>query len=217
MKGSWTVTFSDLLTLLLTFFVFMIAVSVFKTPQYKEFWRQFQQMDKQAQTKRATNSNRFQLIKGLRLPMLTPEAEQLMVKLESTFTDSDFDGMNVFCDENKINLSISEELGFDGGSAVLKEGAKPLLLKLIKPIAGTKFDINVEGHSDSQTSPGVNNVDLSLQRALSVVRFLIANGMDKKKLSVSGYGPYRPVASDDTPEGRMKNRRVEVNIMINNN
>jgi chemotaxis protein MotB len=214
--GSWTITFSDMLTLLLTFFVFIIAVSVFKSPEYKEFWKLYQLQAQQKQAKGATASAKFALIKDLKLPALGPEAEQMLGEMEEAFADSDFEGADVYCDENKISLMVSEQLSFDGGKYDLKEEVKPLLAKLVGPIGRSKFDVNIEGHTDSQTSPGIDNMDLSLNRALSVARFLIGSGVDKKKISVSGYGPYRPVASNDSPDGRRLNRRVEVNVIIAN-
>jgi outer membrane protein OmpA-like peptidoglycan-associated protein len=59
-------------------------------------------------------------------------------------------------------------------------------------------------------------MELSLNRALAVARFLIENGLDKRKVSVSGYGPHRPIADNAVLEGRRRNRRVEMNIIINN-
>jgi chemotaxis protein MotB len=214
--GSWTITFSDMLTLLLTFFVFIIAVSVFKTPEYKEFWKLYQAKELQKQTRGGAATRKFQLIKGLKLPPLSADAEKLLSDVEETFVNSDFEGANVYCDENKVSLAISEQLGFDGGKSELKENVKPMLMKLIGPINRSKFDVNIEGHTDSQVSPGIDNMDLSLNRALSAARFLIKNGVDKTRISVSGYGPHRPAAPNNTQEGRQRNRRVEVNIIINN-
>lgn len=215
-EGTWTVTFSDMLTLLLTFFIFIIAVSVFRTPEYKEFWERYDRQEQQGQNKAATKSFRFELIKGLKFPKLNPDAEQMLTNLESTFANSDFEGANVYCDENKISMMISEQLSFTGGEYELKNEVKPFLLKLIPSINKTKFDISIEGHTDSDVSASVDNVDLSLKRALSVARFFIAHGIDQRKLSVAGYGPYRPAVSNLTVEGRQRNRRVEINIMINN-
>ncbi len=89
-----------------------------------------------------------------------------------------------------------------------------MLLKLVEPINKSKFDVDIEGHSDSQRHPKIDNMDLSLKRALEVARFLIAGGVQKQKISVSGYGPHRPIARNDTPEGRKTNRRVEFNVII---
>jgi chemotaxis protein MotB len=210
----WQITFSDMLILMLTFFVFIISISAFEIVEYKKFWKT---TDKDApEIKAKSKSFKFDLISGLKLPVLNAEADKLLTEIESTFDKSDFDGVSVFYDENKISLMVSEQLSFEGAKDQLKADIKPLLLKLVDPINKSKFDINIEGHSDTLVSPRIDNMKLSLNRALNVARFLIASGVDKKKVSVSGYGPYRPVASNNTPEGRQANRRVEVNVMIRN-
>lgn len=212
-EKKWTVTFTDMLTLLLTFFVFIIAVSSFKTKEYKEFWELYEKSEKKPVP---TKSFKAELIKGLHLPRLTRDAETLLNELEETFTESDFEGIDVNYNENKISLVVSEQLSFDGGSFDLKEQAKPELMQLIPVMEASKFDVNVEGHTDSLTSEKIDNMELSLNRALAVARFLMENGLDKRKVSVSGYGPYRPIADNKVLAGRMQNRRVEINIIINN-
>ncbi len=218
-EKQWELTFTDMLTLLLTFFIFIIAVSTFKTGTYKRFWKEVEQRGwgvgfggKQ----RPTQSYKFALIKGLKLPWMTPEAENMLDQLEDTFTRSDFQGVDVNYDENKISLAVSEQLSFGAGQDRLNEKAKPLLLKLIPVLQSSPFNVAVEGHTDALTTDKVDNMELSLERALTVARFLMQNGLDKNKISVSGYGPYRPIADNRLPEERQRNRRVEINIIINN-
>ncbi len=212
-ERQWQVTFSDMLTLLLTFFVFIIAVSTFKTEDYKRFWEVFQPVTAE---KKPTKSFTVDLIEGIKLPVMDREAETLLNELEETFTQSDFEGVNVHYNENKISLVVSEQLSFDGGSSDLKVSARPFIKELIPAMQKSPYNVGVEGHTDSLTAEKIDNMELSLNRALSVARFLIANGLDKQKISVSGYGPYRPAADNQKVEGRMRNRRVEINIMINN-
>jgi flagellar motor protein MotB len=64
-------------------------------------------------------------------------------------------------------------------------------------------------------SKKVDNLKLSLDRAVSIADFLIKNGVKKERISVSAYGQYRPLDTNLTAEGRSKNRRVEINIIIN--
>lgn len=218
-EKQWELTFTDMLTLLLTFFIFIIAVSTFKTIEYKRFWKSVEQKrwgvgigGKQP----PTQSNKFALIKGLKLPWMTPEAENMLNQLEDTFTRSDFQGVDVNYNENKISLAVSEQLSFGASQDQLNVKAKPLLLKLIPVIQSSPFNVAVEGHTDALATDKIDNMELSLDRALTVARFLIQNGVDKNKISVSGYGPYRPMADNRLPEERQRNRRVEINIIINN-
>ncbi len=209
----WEITFTDMLTLLLTFFVFIIAVSSFKTEDYKLFWKSFPLFPKEQPH---TKSFKVELIKGIKLPRLPREAEPLLNELEETFAKSSHAGVDVFYTENKISLVVSEELTFTGGRSQLKEEIKPMLAQLIPTMQATPFHVSVEGHSDAQTSEKIDNRLLSLDRALDVARFLVESGLDKQKISVSGYGPHRPIADNGTKEGRLRNRRVEINIIVNN-
>jgi outer membrane protein OmpA-like peptidoglycan-associated protein len=74
----------------------------------------------------------------------------------------------------------------------------------------------VEGHSDDQVAPGVDNMGLSLQRALAVARALVAGGLDRRRVAVAGYGPWRPLGDNRSQEGRRLNRRVEITVSIKN-
>jgi len=216
MEGhDWEITLSDMLTLLLTFFVFIISISSFKAVEYKKLWTAGEERAPE-KTDAATTSFQFELIKGLKGPRLNAQAEEILDQMEEIFKNSDFQGVDVYYDENKISLMVSEQLSFEGGEFELRKEAKPILTQLIEPINRSPFDVSIEGHTDSLTNPKIDNMELSLQRALVVARFLIANGVKKEKLSVSGYGPQRPIASNTNQEGRMLNRRVEVNIMVNN-
>jgi chemotaxis protein MotB len=216
-RSGWEITFTDMLILLLTFFVFIIAVSGFKDIEYKKFWETESTGETEKPPREPTTSSfTFELIKRLRLPKLSEEAVQLLIELAPLFTTSDFEGVDVNYDENKITLMVSEQLGFEDGEYDLKKEAKPLLLKLTDPINQSNFDVNIEGHVDDLTNPKIDNMELSLNRALVVARFLIANGVEKGKISVSGCGPYRPIDTNKTVEGRQRNRRVEIHIIIRN-
>jgi flagellar motor protein MotB len=216
-RSGWEITFTDILILLFTFLVFIIAVSSFEDIEYKKFWETESSGEAERPPREpATTSFMFDLIRGLKLPGLSEAAMQLLNELAPMFTNSDFEGVDVNYDENKITLMVSEQLSFEEDEYDLNKAVKPLLLKLVSPINQSKFDVNIEGHSDALINPRVNKMELSLNRALVVARFLIANGVDKGKISVSGYGPYRPIDTNKTVEGRQRNRRVEVHIIIRN-
>jgi len=119
---------------------------------------------------------------------------------------------------NKEGLRITlQEQGnlpfFESGKADLTEKMienidkiYPILKKL-----SNDYEIIVEGHTDNvpiYTRQFQSNWELSTARATSVVRYLISKGIDPKKISAIGYGEYRPIAPNDTPQNRQKNRRV---------
>ena len=105
---------------------------------------------------------------------------------------------------------------FDSGSAQIRPEFTPILEKIAEELMKIPNDIRIEGHTDNRpihTPMFPSNWELSAARATSVLRFLVKKGIDPSRLSAVGYGEFRPVASNDTPEGRAKNRRVEILIL----
>jgi len=131
-------------------------------------------------------------------------------------------------DDKQVSLQMAEkglvitfvaEVLFDSGKADVKKEADPILGKVAKVIRRkvSDRDIGIEGHTDNVPitySGWKSNWELSTARATSVLHNLIDNGgLEPEKLSAIGYGEYRPIASNDTDEGRQLNRRVEVVIL----
>jgi chemotaxis protein MotB len=115
-------------------------------------------------------------------------------------------------------LTVSAEKMFVSGSDALSPEGKSLLDKVFD-ICKTEFPTNyiyIEGHTDNQSLAVFewkSDRDFSFARALSVVRYFTNNkGMDPLRLSASGFGQYRPKATNDTKEGRRLNRRIEIVI-----
>lgn len=116
-----------------------------------------------------------------------------------------------------VELTLNGSLLFDSGSAELKAEANDLMMKIGMILEGYSTSvIEVEGHTDNvpiHTARFANNNELSDARALSVFDFLVANTIiSPANIKHSGRGEYVPVADNATPEGRAKNRRVEIKI-----
>lgn len=120
--------------------------------------------------------------------------------------------------EKGLVITFVAEVLFDSGKAKLRKESFPSLDKVISILKREAIanDIGVEGHTDNEPikfSRWKTNWELSAQRALSVVYYLEENGISPLRLSAIGYGEHRPVASNDTAEGRQTNRRVEIVIL----
>jgi chemotaxis protein MotB len=122
--------------------------------------------------------------------------------------------------EGKLTLTMVESILFDSGKADVKEEG----LRALEKVAGVLKNIQdqeiiVAGYTDNVQIGGnlariyPTNWELSAARAISVVKILVADGVDPRFLSASGYGEYRPVADNETPEGRAQNRRMEIILM----
>ncbi|NPA80702.1 MAG: OmpA family protein [Thermotogae bacterium] len=105
---------------------------------------------------------------------------------------------------------VLRNIFFDFDSAELKPESKLELERLVKLLKrNPQLKIVIEGHTDIVGSEEYNQ-KLSERRAEAVARYLISRGIDPKRIKTVGYGSKRPIASNDTPEGRAKNRRVEI-------
>jgi len=105
---------------------------------------------------------------------------------------------------------------FDSGSAEIKPEFLPILNKIAEELIKIPNEIRIEGHTDNRpinTPRYPSNWELSTARAASVARYLVRKGIDPKRISIAGYGELKPIASNDTPEGRARNRRVEILIL----
>ena len=120
--------------------------------------------------------------------------------------------------ERGLVLTFVAEVLFDSGKAELRDKAKESLAKVASVIRQKvpDRDIGIEGHTDNEPikhSGWKSNWELSTGRATSVLHFLEQEGVDPHRLVASGYGEYHSIASNDTFEGRQKNRRVEIVIL----
>jgi chemotaxis protein MotB len=115
-------------------------------------------------------------------------------------------------------ITFVSEVLFDSGKADLRKDSYEKLNKVASVISTVVPDLNVgiEGHTDNQPikhSGWKSNWELSAHRALSVLHYLTEQNIAPERLAAIGYGEYRPVESNDTKEGRQKNRRVEIVIL----
>jgi chemotaxis protein MotB len=114
-------------------------------------------------------------------------------------------------------ISLREAGFFASGSATPRPETLPVLRKIAASLAGTPFDLRIEGHTDNvpiHTSEFDSNWELSTARATSVARlFLDENLLSPERLSAAGYAEYHPVASNDTADGRAENRRVDLVVL----
>jgi len=114
----------------------------------------------------------------------------------------------------RMTVKMKDRILFASGSATIgREGRQALhaVADALRNVQGRT--IRVEGHTDNVPTAGgafPTNWELSSARALAVVRYLQEAGLDPTRLAAAGYGEFQPVASNDTPEGRSQNRRIEI-------
>ncbi len=146
-------------------------------------------------------------------------AEQYRKLRESFRKMIDSGKLKVGIRNGRMVVQMSDKILFASGKAKLKKDGQVALTEIVnilKSIAKRNFQI--AGHTDNipiRTRRFKSNWELSTARAVSVVKFMAANGMDPKRLSAAGYAEQDPVGDNSKPEGRQKNRRIEITLMPN--
>jgi chemotaxis protein MotB len=122
--------------------------------------------------------------------------------------------------QNMLSVDVAEQIFFDSGRADLKDSGKEVLAKVGEALKSyDKKIIRVVGHTDnvplakSIQKIFPSNWELSVVRATNVVRYLQEVGIPAERMVASGRGEYAPIASNDTAEGRQKNRRIEIMLI----
>jgi chemotaxis protein MotB len=114
-------------------------------------------------------------------------------------------------------VSLKEMGFFDSGSASIRPGSLNAISRLAEVLKSRPENLRIEGHTDNvpiHTARFANNWDLSTARATELIQLLITDyGIPPSHLSAAGYGEFHPVATNDTPEGRAQNRRLDVVIL----
>lgn len=125
------------------------------------------------------------------------------------YVEKDLVEVNV--DSNRVTVDMKDKMLFPSGSTHLSRDAVKVLRDLSRILSSMPNQLQVEGNTDNRpirTEEFPSNWELSAARAASVVHLMTRMGVDPSRLSAIGYGEYRPVANNDTEEGRQKNRRV---------
>lgn len=145
-------------------------------------------------------------------------SEQLAEQVAEAVSENHLSGdIDIEFTSQYVQLTLSGAVLFDSGSVELKQNALPILEKvgLILERYSTSV-IEIEGHTDNVPMSGAkysNNDELSSGRALSVFNYLVENtSLDPAMIKHAGRGEYVPIADNSVPEGRAKNRRVEIRI-----
>lgn len=142
------------------------------------------------------------------------QSNKLKNKMSEALKGLSQNDLTVFQKNGKVYVSLSENLLFPSGSAVVNPKGVDALSKLAAVlVTDTTVSVDIEGHTDSIPIRGKykDNWDLSTARANSIVRILVDNyKVDPLRVIASGHSYFDPVDSNSTPEGRAKNRRTDI-------
>lgn len=161
----------------------------------------------------AQQRERLQHLQAL-LEQQKKQSEELKNKMTEALKGFNSNDLSVYQKNGKVYVRLSENLLFPSGSAVVNPKGVDALAKLAAVLnLNTDVSVNIEGHTDSIPIHGKfkDNWDLSTARANAIVRILTNNyKVDPSRVIASGHSYYEPIESNETPEGRAKNRRTEI-------
>ncbi|MBM9602979.1 OmpA/MotB family protein [Desulfopila inferna] len=213
----WMVTYSDLVTLLLTFFVLLLSMASLDPVR-------FTQASSSLKDAFGMHANPAQVefeIPVLPSPPVTkfsPMQNEMTVKIYRRIkTRIDADNLSqeidiINKDGETIILRVKDTILFDPGETKISPQSYQLLRYIADIIRPLPLRLRIEGHTDSLSESGaeLGEWDVSMARAVSVMRFLKKGALlPLDRMSAIGYGPDKPISISNTPEGRRQNRRVD--------
>ncbi|NQS98111.1 MAG: OmpA family protein [candidate division Zixibacteria bacterium] len=215
----WMVTYGDMMTLLLTFFILIVSFSSIQKIDFDKAMGSLRAALGLMPHKGGIKRTMHYISKSKGEAGMEEMLEQV-IELKKEIAKVELQKeIKVTLTDKGAHIVISDPLLFDLGSDKLKGGVIPALdvvANLIKKSSNT--EIIVEGHTDNwpiNNERFPSNWELSAARALAVVKyFAFRRGIDPARFAGTGYGEYRPIKPNDTPEHRAMNRRVEIYVNI---
>ncbi len=217
----WIVTFGDLMSLLLCFFVLLLSFSEMDRQKYKELSGSMQNAFGVQRKKQVFDIPKGQKIiaknfdqEAISFSEETDILEQVRKAIRDSFGSSE--GLIEFdADEYKIRIRLMGESTFHSGKADIRGPMKPVLATIAEVFRTNGENIIIAGHTDNvplkEGGRFKTNLQLSMARAAAVADFFLSEGsIAPDRISTMGFGEHRPLDSNDTPQGREKNRRVEI-------
>lgn len=221
----WLLTYSDLITLLMIFFVIMYASSNLDASKYKQISESFKVamgggksiIGKEDAASITVDSNPVNT--DLQAKEEQQKLEELKKQVDKYLEKSGMkDSVSTEIDERGLVVSIKDTLFFDTGKAEIKPDIQKKIVDLGKILNQLNNYIRIEGHTDNvpiKNQEFSSNWQLSCERAANVTELLIEKcNIPPQKLSAVGYGEYRPIFNNTTEDGRARNRRVNI-IIVN--
>lgn len=221
--GDWLNTYADMVTLLLTFFILLFSMSSLDSAKFNMLVTAFAS-DKDSAEKiiiRGETTGENQTASNANDSENAPEEvslEDLFQLVKSTIEEQGLEGsVDVAKGDNFVIVRFMDNMLFEPNSAILKPQDQEILDFVgsgIKSVQDQTVAINIVGHTAAipdNPDYAVSDRKLSSDRAnVVLMRFEDVIGIDPQKLFSTGYGKWKPIATNETPEGQSQNRRVEI-------
>jgi chemotaxis protein MotB len=220
----WVITFADMVTLLMVFFILLFAIGTVE----QDKWRQIKKSLREALGADAIEE--LGTKQGLDVitqvdeqtvhavdevgAMVNREVEDIISEVEEFVFKNKLSGeVKVSSDERGAVITISDVVVFPPGSADMTGKGRKTLRQVFDVLKQFNYNVKVEGHTDNtpiHTSRFPSNWELSASRASEVAHMLIDDGFPPERLSVEGFAEFRPKVPNTSAQNRAVNRRIEV-------
>lgn len=226
----WLATYSDTITLLLTFFVLLYSMATVDTQKMKQMSEAFQVV---MSGQKADSIMQYDLYNG-QVPLIGGESpieelpdeaidgdvveESMYFQVKKFVEEYDLsEVVDIINSERGIVIQLRDNILFETSSSALRNDSKVVLDKISTLIGSLQNNIIIEGHTDNRpinTSKFPSNWELSVDRAVNVVRYFVENkSLTASRFSAAGYGEFQPIEPNNTVENMARNRRVNILIM----
>lgn len=227
----WLLTYADLITLLMVFFVVLYSMSSADSSKWKQISAALEQAfnvdvlrGQSGASIDDTSGPPPPPIDNLISDQQVPQVARLQSAIQSVLNNATKDGglqtpeVTVGTDREGVVIRLSGSYLFDSGRAELKPNSFALLDAIADQLKLEQNDIRIDGHTDSTPLIGSalypTNWELSTARALAVTRYLTeTDNVLPTRMEAAGFGEFRPIVSNDTREHRAMNRRVEIHLL----
>ncbi len=227
-SSGWLTTFNDLVTLLMVFFVLLFTMGSIDKKMMQEFQYALQsglgvlgegsRLSVSVQESRTPGSLAELLSQAGEQPAPESEGDEIQAVEEMIAEFAAAPGVNVRYSNQGAHILFEDGLFFNFGKADINSSGFALLDKMAVLIQNIPGSVRVEGHTDNvpiHTRRFPSNWELSVARAVSVVKYFAeVDKINPARLSAVGYGESRPLAPNDSPAHRARNRRVEIVLVM---
>jgi len=216
---AWMATFADMMTLLMSFFILIMSFSTMELDKFKMAMGSLKGamgvmgVQKKLRPDQSWFSPNTQNKDQIKQKSIMDHIEKMREQIEKKGLENK---ISIEEEGGEVYIQIKDNMLFDSGKAQLKPTNFNLLSLIAKTLFKDAKQIRVEGHTDNipiKTKEYQSNWELSIQRALNVVRhFVNHENIHPAKLIIAGFGEHKPIAANDSPSNRAKNRRVLLNL-----
>ena len=220
--GNWLMTYADMITLILAFFVILFSFSTIDDEKF----------DLAVVSLKGAlgilKSGQAVVEQERRLPQEVSEAppfeldwrqlREVQRRIEQLLKERGLEGIaSLSIEERGLVIRFADNVLFDSGKAELRPEAREVLDRIAVVLEDIPNQLRIEGHTDNvpiSTPEFPSNWELSTRRATSVLRYLVEERrISPRRVSAAGYGEHRPIGDNSTAEGRQLNRRVDIVVL----